>query len=98
MEKGKFRNSIQSRLLMDPWLKPYTDYELEAMPEQGIKKLAVVTPAFVSDCLETLEEIAMEGKEEFLAFGGQEFKHISCLNEDDAWVDVMVQWIEKWNS
>ena len=98
LEEGKYRNSFQSRLLKDPWLKPYTDLELEAMPEQGIKKLAVITPAFVSDCLETLEEIAMEGKEEFLAFGGEEFRHISCLNEDDAWVNVMVKWIEKWNS
>ena len=66
--------------------------------EQGIKKLAVITPAFVADCLETLEEIAMEGKEEFIAFGGKEFRHVSCLNEDDAWVDVMVKWIENWNS
>ena len=98
IEPSKYRNSFQSRLLKDPWLKPYTDHELEAMPEQGVKKLAVITPAFVSDCLETLEEIAMEGKEEFLSFGGEEFKHISCLNDDDAWVDVMVQWIEKWNS
>lgn len=98
LEEGKYRNSFQSRLLKDPWLKPYTDFELEAMPEQGIKKLAVITPAFVADCLETLEEIAMEGKEEFLAFGGEEFRHISCLNEDDAWVDVMVQWINNWNS
>lgn len=98
LEEGKYRNSFQSRLLKDPWLKPYTDHELEAMPEQGIKKLAVITPAFVSDCLETLEEIAMEGKDEFLSFGGEDFKHISCLNDDDAWVEVMVQWIEKWNS
>ena len=98
IEEGKYRNSFQSRLLKDPWLKPYTDHELEAMPEQGIKKLAVITPAFVADCLETLEEIAMEGKEEFIAFGGKEFRHVSCLNEDDAWVDVMVKWIENWNS
>ena len=98
LKEGTYRNSFQPRLLKDPWLKPYTDLELEAMPEQGVKKLAVITPAFVSDCLETLEEIAMEGKEEFLEFGGEEFKHISCLNEDDAWVDVMVQWIKNWNS
>lgn len=98
LKEGEYRNSFQSRLLKDPWLKPYTDHELEAMPEQGVKKLAVITPAFVADCLETLEEIAMEGKEEFLSFGGEKFKHISCLNEDDAWVDVMVGWINKWNS
>lgn len=98
LKEGTYRNSFQSRLLKDPWLKPYTDHELEAMPGQGIKKLAVITPAFVADCLETLEEIAMEGKEEFLAFGGQEFKHISCLNESEAWVEVVKKWIGDWNS
>ncbi len=98
LKEGTYRNSFQSRLLKDPWLRPYTDHELEAMPEQGVKKLAVITPAFVSDCLETLEEIAMEGKSEFLSFGGEDFKHISCLNDDDAWVEVMVEWIEKWKS
>lgn len=96
IEKSKYRNSFQSRLLKDPWLRPYTDYELERMADEGIKKLAVITPAFVSDCLETLEEIAMEGKEEFLERGGEEFVHIPCLNEDDAWVEVMKQWIIDW--
>ena len=66
LKEGTYSNSFQSRLLKDPWLKPYTDFELEKFPEEGKKKLAVITPAFVSDCLETLEEIAMEGKEEFL--------------------------------
>ena len=98
LEEGTYRNSFQSRLLKDPWLKPYTDHVLEAMPEEGIKKLAVITPAFVADCLETLEEIAMEGKEEFLAFGGEEFKHVSCLNDNDAWVDVVKKWINNWNA
>ena len=96
LEDGKYRNSFQSRLLKDPWLKPYTDYELERMAEGGIKRLAVITPAFVSDCLETLEEIAMEGKKEFLDRGGEAFIHISCLNEDKAWVEVMKQWIKDW--
>lgn len=96
LEDGKYRNSFQSRLLKDPWLKPYTDYELERMAEEGIKNLAVITPAFVSDCLETLEEIAMEGKKEFLDRGGEAFIHISCLNEDEAWVEVMKQWIADW--
>jgi ferrochelatase len=91
-------NSFQSRLLKDPWLKPYTDFELEKFPELGKKKLAVVTPAFVSDCLETLEEIAMEGKEEFLEAGGTNYKHIPCMNDNDDWVDVMVSWINDWKS
>ena len=98
LKEGTYRNSFQSRLLKDPWLKPYTDHELEAMPDQGVKKLAVITPAFVADCLETLEEIAMEGKEEFLAFGGEEFRHITCLNESEAWVEVVEKWINNWKS
>lgn len=91
-------NSFQSRLLKDPWLKPYTDFELEKFPSLGKKKLAVVTPAFVSDCLETLEEIAMEGKEEFLEAGGTDYKHIPCMNDNDDWVDVMVSWINDWKN
>ena len=58
-----------SRLGRDPWLKPYTDYELVAFPARGIKKLLVICPAFVSDCLETLEEIGLRGRESFLAAG-----------------------------
>jgi len=87
--------SFQSRLAGDPWLQPYTDKMLEKYPSEGIKKLAVVTPAFVSDCLETLEEIAMEGKEEFLKFGGEQFHAIPCINDNDDWVDVLVDWIEE---
>ena len=90
--------SFQSRLLKDPWLKPYTDFEFERLAKEGVKKLAVVTPAFVSDCLETLEEIAMEGKEQFEEAGGEDYKHIPCLNDSDAWVDVMVKWIEDWKN
>ena len=87
--------SFQSRLAGDPWLQPYTDKLLEKYPSEGVKKLAVVTPAFVSDCLETLEEIAMEGKEEFLKFGGEQFHAIPCINDNDDWVDVLVSWIEE---
>jgi ferrochelatase len=87
--------SFQSRLAGDPWLQPYTDKLLEKYPSEGVKKLAVVTPAFVSDCLETLEEIAMEGKEEFLKFGGEQFHAIPCINDNDDWVDVLVDWIEE---
>ncbi|EAR12359.1 ferrochelatase [Polaribacter irgensii 23-P] len=86
--------SFQSRLAGDPWLQPYTDKMLEKYPNEGVKKLAVVTPAFVSDCLETLEEIAMEGKEEFLKAGGEEFHAIPCINDNNEWVDVLVNWIE----
>tara|TARA_R110002073_G_scaffold72537_1_gene177766 strand:+ start:808031 stop:809062 length:1032 start_codon:yes stop_codon:yes gene_type:complete len=96
LTEGTYSNSFQSRLLKDPWLQPYTDHEIEKFPKEGKKKLAVVTPAFVADCLETLEEIAMEGKNEFLKAGGESFKHIPCMNDNDDWVDVVSNWIEEW--
>ena len=96
LKEGSYSNSFQSRLLKDPWLKPYTDFELERLPKEGVKKLAVITPAFVADCLETLEEIAMEGKQEFLKAGGEQYKHVPCLNDNDDWVDVMVKWTKNW--
>lgn len=96
LKEGTYSNSFQSRLLKDPWLKPYTDFELEKFPKEGKKKLVVITPAFVADCLETLEEIAMEGKNDFLEAGGSDYIHIPCMNENDAWVDVNVNWINNW--
>ncbi len=94
----KVSSSFQSRLAGDPWLKPYTDYEFERLAKEGKKRLAVVTPAFVSDCLETLEEIAMEGKEQFEEAGGEHYKHIPCLNERDDWVALMASWIRDWKT
>lgn len=98
LPEDKVSTSFQSRLAGDPWLKPYTDYEFERLAKEGKKRLAVITPAFVSDCLETLEEIAMEGKEEFEEAGGEHYKHIPCLNDSDAWVALMADWIKAWES
>ena len=89
LREDQVTTSFQSRLLKDPWLQPYTDQTLEGMPKKGIKKLAVCCPAFVSDCLETLEEISMEGKEEFLHAGGEEFTYIPCLNDNTDFVEVL---------
>ncbi len=97
LKKGTYSNSFQSRMLKDPWLKPYTDFEFDRLvKEEGKQKLAVITPAFVSDCLETLEEIAIEGKKQFLAAGGKTYTHIPCMNDNDNWVAVMNGWIEDW--
>ena len=96
LPEEKISTSFQSRLAGDPWLKPYTDYEFENLAKDGKKKLAVVTAAFVSDCLETLEEIAMEGKEQFEEAGGEHYKHIPCLNDNEAWVAVMAKWVNEW--
>ncbi|MBO6212272.1 ferrochelatase, partial [Algoriella sp.] len=71
---------------------------LEEFPEQGVKNLAICTPAFVSDCLETLEEISMEGREEFLKAGGESFTYIPCLNDRQDWVNVLVKWLKGWQN
>ena len=92
--ESNYSQTFQSRLAGDKWLTPYTDVEINKMPEQGIKKLAVVTPAFVSDCLETLEEIAMEANEQFLHHGGKEFLAIPCMNDEDEWCQVVANWIK----
>ncbi len=89
----KFSFSFQSRLLKDPWLKPYTDFRFQEMPAEGIKKLLVICPSFVSDCLETLEEIEIRGRDSFLASGGKEYEMIPCLNTHPLWVKTLVDLI-----
>lgn len=86
---SKYSVSFQSRLGRDPWLKPYTDFEFTRLAGNGVKKMLVICPAFVSDCLETLEEIAMRGREIFLEAGGSEFALIPCLNEHPRWLDAL---------
>jgi ferrochelatase len=92
--KEKFSISFQSRLGRDPWLKPYTDFRLTDMPKEGIKKLLILCPAFVSDCLETLEEIEERGKETFMEAGGESYKMIPCLNVHPLWVKTIASWVE----
>lgn len=96
LKEGTFSSSFQSRLGFDPWLKPYTDRTIEKFGIDGMKKMAIVTPAFVSDCLETLEEIAMEGEEIFEEVGGKEFTTIPCLNDREDWVKTLSRWIDEW--
>ena len=88
---GKSSISFQSRLGKDPWLKPYTDFELAEFPGRGVKRLLVICPAFVSDCLETLEEIGIRGRETFSQAGGEEFAQIPCLNEHPLWIAALEQ-------
>jgi ferrochelatase len=81
--------TFQSRFGPTEWLKPYTDTTLEALPEQGFKKVTVVSPAFISDCIETLEELAMEGRDEFMHAGGTHFSVAPCLNDSEGGIDVI---------
>lgn len=86
--KEKFSISFQSRLGKG-WLTPFTDFRLKELPAEGIKNLLVICPAFVSDCLETLEEIAIRGRETFLEAGGKTFAMIPCMNVAPPWVEAL---------
>jgi ferrochelatase len=86
--------SFQSRLGRDPWVKPYTDVVLPELAKRGIKRLAVMCPAFVADCLETLEEVGMRGREQWLAAGGEDLVLVPSLNDHPRWlrtVEAMVR-------
>ncbi|MEM7217927.1 MAG: ferrochelatase [Pseudomonadota bacterium] len=84
--------SFQSRLGRTPWLRPYTDETLRELPARGVKHLAVASPAFIADNLETLEELGMQGRDTFLEAGGEAFTLIPCLNDDEDWADVVAHW------
>ncbi len=89
MSAKQMQTAFQSRFGPKAWLQPYTDKTLEAMPEQGVKKVAVMMPGFAADCLETLEEIDMEARETFLEHGGERFTTVPCLNDDAAHLDFL---------
>ncbi len=86
----KISVSFQSRLGRDPWIQPYTDQVIPELAQQGVKRLLVACPAFVSDCLETLEEIQQRGHDLFLKAGGESFEMIPCLNTHPEWVKTVV--------
>jgi ferrochelatase len=92
--KDKFSISFQSRLGKG-WLEPFTDIRLQQLPGEGIKKLLILCPAFISDCLETLEEIEERGKEIFMHAGGESYQMIPCLNEDPQWVEALKGLVNK---
>ncbi len=86
--------AFQSRLGRTPWIRPYTDLVLSGLPGRGVKKVVVYCPSFVADCLETLEEIAIRGRESFRAAGGEDLRMISSLNAHPRWVDAVVDLLE----
>lgn len=92
--ENKYSISFQSRLGKG-WLQPFTDKRLEEMPKEGIKKLLILCPAFISDCLETLEEIEERGKETFLEAGGESYTMIPCLNVHTLWVQLLEKWVHE---
>jgi ferrochelatase len=87
--------TFQSRFGRAEWIKPYTDQTVETLARDGVRKIAIVTPGFAADCLETLEEIAEDNKEIFLSHGGEKFSYIPCLNDSAGGIDVLVHLIER---
>jgi ferrochelatase len=93
--KDQYQVTFQSRLGRAKWLEPYTEPSLIAMGKAGVKRVDVICPGFTSDCLETLEEINMEGREAFLHAGGKEFHYIPCLNDDPEWITALCNLAQK---
>ena len=79
--------TFQSRLGREPWLTPATDLVLPDLPGKGVKRLMIISPAFTADCLETLEELGIRAKEDFLNAGGEDFQLVPCLNDSPQWID-----------
>jgi len=94
MTESEMLLTFQSRVGRETWLTPYTDVTLGELPRQGVKRIQVLCPGFAVDCLETLEEIAIRGREQFIAAGGERLEYIPALNDDDAHVALMRSLIE----
>jgi protoporphyrin/coproporphyrin ferrochelatase len=94
----KYSVSFQSRLGREPWMRPYTDEELVRLAASGIRTLVVLCPAFVADCLETLEEIGLRGRESFLKAGGTALTLVPCLNEHPLWLEALERMVtSRWS-
>lgn len=94
LNKNQYHVSFQSRLGRTPWIKPYTDFLYKELAAIGVKKIAVVCPSFVADCLETLEEVAIRGRNDFIKAGGQELNFVPSLNTQDSWVRGVAEMVK----
>jgi len=91
--EDKWITTFQSRFGPAEWLQPYTDKTIEKLAHDGVKKMAIVSPAFVCECIETLEEIAMEARDIFIEAGGEKYTYIPCLNDRDSHIDLLSGYI-----
>jgi ferrochelatase len=96
LEASQWLLTYQSRVGPREWLQPYTDETLKQLPGQGIKKIQVICPGFAVDCLETLEEIAMQNRDTFLAAGGETYDYIPCLNDNPAHIEILTKLIRQY--
>ena len=90
-----YSTAFQSRLAGTPWIKPWSDEKIKKLAAQGVKQLAVVCPSFVADCLETLEEVGMRLRDDFIAAGGKDLTLIPCLNDSEQWVAALCAYLGK---
>lgn len=95
LPKDRYSVSFQSKLGRSEWLKPSTTLRMDQMPNEGIKNLMVVCPSFVSDCLETLEEIAIREKENFIKAGGETYTFIPCMNTQPQWINAVIELLDE---
>ena len=95
LQAGQWSVAFQSRLGRAKWIEPYTEARLDELAAQGVKKLLVMCPAFVADCIETLEEIGIRGREQFIAAGGEELILVPCLNTQPQWVEALAKICER---
>jgi ferrochelatase len=96
LKPEQYSVAFQSRLGRAKWLEPSTVNTLENLAQRGVKRLLVMCPAFVTDCLETLEEIALQGEETFKQAGGESLTLIPCLNDHEQWAAVIARWCEEY--
>ena len=96
LDETQYSVSFQSRLGRDPWIRPYTDEVIPQLASAGVKRLAVMCPAFTADCLETLEEIGLRAKSDFLTAGGEAFQFVPSLNAHPVWVDALAGMLKRY--
>ncbi|MEJ2118559.1 MAG: ferrochelatase, partial [Alphaproteobacteria bacterium] len=94
-DEGRLVMTFQSRFGRAEWLQPYTDKTLARLAGEGVRRLAVITPGFAADCVETLEEIAMGGAETFREHGGEDFAMLPCLNDGEPGMDFLIRHIRR---
>ena len=95
LPEGSFTTTFQSRLRGQKWIEPYTDHHVEVLRRQGVSRLAVLTPSFVADCLETLEEIGIRLREQWHGLGGQELLLVPCVNAEPPWVEAVADMVRR---
>ena len=96
LKEGEYSLAFQSRLGKDPWISPATDKTVDALAQSGVKRLAILSPAFVADCIETIEELGIQARESFIENGGEVLELLPSLNSEDVWVDAFAEILQEY--